>query len=95
MKIRYCFCCDKCFEEIAKIYAPSARIWMDLCALSVKRGHIMQLSIPDSDPLRILENLGFLVSTEQEETITIKMNGRFEVQQTPNFLFCIQHDKHE
>lgn len=91
---KYFICCEKCFEVIAKRNTTCARLWMDLCAIRLKRGEYVELYSLDFPELRILEKLGFVVSTDRPEKICIRIKG---YSQTPDGedLFCLKAGKHD
>lgn len=71
---KYFFCCERCFEIIGRKNTKAAKLWMDLCALSLNN-ETEYISVNTNSPeIRDLEILGFLTSTENESGIVIKMN---------------------
>ena len=57
-------CCEKCVAHIARIHTNAARLWLDLCALRLSRGEYVKIRTTDFHEMRLLENLGFVVTTE-------------------------------
>lgn len=68
-------CCDDCFHLIAKRNSTAASLWLDLCQLE-KTYNIFGLRMDDFPNLRLLETMGLLVSTDTDELIIIKVNGK-------------------
>lgn len=69
-------CCEKCFYDICKLDIPTARIWIRICDIYEKvKSNVFSINIPDFEELRILENNGFLVTTETNEELIVKLNG--------------------
>lgn len=75
MKNKDFTCCAKCFKKIALAHTNAVRVWLKLCEFSITHGNIFTLNLEDFEELRILELLGFLVSTEKKTGITIKLVG--------------------
>lgn len=74
-------CCDKCFERVAKKNVSSARMWLDLCRVSEEEGDyfaLMDTQYFDIGclELRVLENLGYITTTESSNMLRLRMNGR-------------------
>lgn len=76
--------CSTCLGIIGKKSTSAARLWTDLCAVDSDpvcvRGH-------DIHELRILERLGFLVSTETAETVSIRLKGH-PLDDTNEYVYC-------
>lgn len=70
-------CCDECFALIAKRSTPAARWWLDLCHIQ-ETCSIFGLAIPDNQILQLLEQLGFITTTETMNMIVVKVHGREE-----------------
>lgn len=90
----YFICCEKCFEIIGKKNTNAARIWMDLCSMRMNLGEVYILKTPDFPELRILENLGFVVSTEKPNGIAIRMTGHIHTYDNQHF-FCLKEGQHD
>jgi hypothetical protein len=69
-------CCDSCFEKIANRSTSAARLWLDLCDLEIASQGLFGLKIKDSSVLRILELLGFILTTDSSNVLMVKVNGK-------------------
>lgn len=67
---------------------------MDLCALSVLYGLTLKFPCQDFPELRILEQLGFVVSTENNSNIAIRINGHCHTIEGHDY-FCLRRGKHD
>lgn len=90
----YFICCEECFETIGKRNTNAARLWMDVCALKLEKGEVVELQLGDFAELRILEMLGYVVSTEKENCIVLKINGHMYTEDGQHF-FCVKEGRHE
>lgn len=94
MTSRYYISCPKCLENIAKINTKAAKLWMDLCALKLQVGDILQFE-SSSKEINLLENLGYIITTEKNKSkILLKLKGNF-YERTSNDIFCIESCSHE
>jgi len=85
-------CCEQCFEIIGKKNTNAARIWMDLCSYKIKKNiKLIFIESPGIPEIRTLEMLGFLVSTEIEKYIALKMHGCSNSTNS----FCIKGSLHD
>ena len=91
---KYFVCCEKCFETIGKRNTRAARLWMDFCAMRLQNGQPVILKTPDFPELRILEMLGFLVSTDQQNCLAVRVNGHMNTLAGEHF-FCVKEGRHE
>jgi hypothetical protein len=91
---KYFICCEKCFEVIGKKNTKAARVWMDLCALRLAQGEVINLQIQDFPELRTLELLGFLVSTDHPYSTSIRIAGHIHTVEGQDF-FCLKQGQHE
>ena len=66
-------CCDRCFEMIASRSTSAARLWIDLCNIYSEH---CPLKMDDVSTLRILELLGFVLTSEDPEFVQVKVNGK-------------------
>ncbi len=71
------YCCDDCFSKIAIRSTASAQLWVDLCEIQADC-NLFGLAMKDFPALRILEILGFIVTTETPEIIVVKVLGEHE-----------------
>ena len=94
MTSKHFHCCELCLAELCKTHTNSARMWMDLCAYSVHKGQIMTFKSEDMTELNILENKGYLVTTESPGRVIIKMNGHFINEENDDF-FCLRYGDHD
>lgn len=68
-------CCDDCFALIARRSSGAASLWLNLCEIQL--GHeIFGLKLPDLPEFQILENLGFVTTTETNDMILMKVHGK-------------------
>ena len=91
---KYFICCEKCFETIGKRNTVAARFWMDLCAMSLNKGQPVILETKDFPELRVLETLGFVVSSDRLKTIAVRVNGHCHTDDGQP-CFCLQGGEHE
>jgi hypothetical protein len=91
---KYFVCCQNCFERIARVDTVSARLWMDFCKWQLECGKVLVFECGDFAEFRILENLGFIVSTEQADTISVKVQGHIYTFTDEHF-FCIGNCEEE
>lgn len=68
-------CCEKCFEMIARNSTGAAKLWLDLCELQL-HSEVFGIKTQDFVTLRLLEVLGFIVTTDTPEVIVIKVKGQ-------------------
>lgn len=90
---KYTMCCEKCFQAIAQTNTIAAKIWMDFCAFAAENSQPLKILHPDFPELRELENQGFLVSTDQDDSILIRLNGNVK-NQFGDHWFCINGTTH-
>lgn len=90
---KYFICCEKCFETAAKRSSNAAKLWMDFCAIKLQEGEVLclQKNFPE---LRTLESLGFLVSTDLEDSIAVRIKGHMTTEDGEHF-FCIKEGCHD
>lgn len=92
MQMHKYYCCEKCMEQIAKSNTNAAKLWMDLCALRLKKCEWFRMH-SQIEELRVLENNGFVLSTENSFHVWVKMNGHFSNDDGDNF-FCLLDGRH-
>jgi len=78
-------CCDNCFGLIARRSTSAARLWLDLCDLQMQSQQF-GLRTLDFPTLRLLEILGFILTTDIQGVIIVKVKGR--VDDTLGTYFC-------
>jgi hypothetical protein len=94
MTSKYYISCPKCLENVARIDTRAARLWMDLCALKLQRGEVLEFDYSSLE-LDILERLGYIVTTEKNKSkILLKLKGAF-YERTSNDIFCIKNCSHD
>ncbi len=70
-------CCDSCFHIIANHSPNAAKLWLDLCDLQILFDDVFGLPSKEiALKLRVLELLGFIVTSETLELTMIKVNGK-------------------
>jgi len=69
-------CCDRCFECIAKRNVEAAKLWLDLCDIQEGCPGIFGLRTSDFSSLRLLELLGFILTTDTPQIIFVKVKGQ-------------------
>lgn len=77
-------CCESCFEIIAKYNTHTAALWLDLCELQL-HSPVFGLWTEECEELRLLEILGFIVTTETPNIIIVKVKGERCDNQGPYF----------
>lgn len=85
-------CCEKCFEYVAKQSTNAARLWLDLCALWYTKGQVLTVRTHDFPELRTLEQMNFLMSTDQPQHILIKIFGLQKDHLDGIDYFCVGKD---
>ena len=53
----------------------AAKLWIDLCAIYTYEEGAFEVVFDDENRLIMLEQLGFIVSTDVEKALRIKVNG--------------------
>jgi hypothetical protein len=67
------FCCDSCFEMIARENAHAAKLWLDMCDLYL---HSTLFGIMEDSPsVRLLETKRFITTTETPNMLLVKVHG--------------------
>jgi len=93
MMSKYFVCCEKCFEKISRRSTNAAKWWMDLCTTHLNNSEKTITVIGDNPNLRLLETLGFLVSTETDDCIYINVKGHMRSEDGEHF-FCPKGGMH-
>ncbi len=91
---KYFICCEKCFDDIGRRNNRAARLWMELCSLTLSKGEIIHLPTQDFPELRDLEMMGFVVSTERTLIISLRIVGHIKTEDGQDF-FCIKEGRHD
>lgn len=81
-------CCAECFDTIARKSTTAARLWMDLCEIQVETPSPFWLIMETERHLRMLEIMGYVVTTDTPLVTYIKVNGR--VYDEDGVCFCTQ-----
>lgn len=89
---KYFICCEDCYAAICKKSIKAAKLWMQLCAVKMTKD-VFVLENNDFPELRILENMGFLVSTDQYKSLSIKTRD-FKLTEDDQPFFCVQDGRH-
>ena len=92
MMSKYFICCETCFQSIGEKNTKCARLWMDICASKLEYGEIVKSY--DLPEIKELEEMGFIISTEQNDYIKVKIQGHIQTHDGENF-FCIKEGRHE
>ncbi len=69
-------CCDSCFGLIARRSTSAAKLWMDLCDIQIKTPNRFGLKLVDIPALRLLEILGFVLTSDTDQLTLVKVNGK-------------------
>ncbi len=69
--------CEKCFEKIGRCSTASAKIWL----MIIEKAHVSDVFCYTENDLydaqfRLLENMGFLISTDVRDHVEFKLLGR-------------------
>jgi len=69
--------CHKCFDRINNVSVESAQVWLKI----VEKAHVASVFCYTENALydnqfRLLENMGFLVSTDVSDHIEFKIMGK-------------------
>lgn len=79
-------CCPTCFANLCMDNVSVATLWLELCDLHLQHG-IFLIDILDTFELNILENKGFIVSTEKDNYIIVKVLGQ-QVDEENQIYYC-------
>lgn len=91
---KYFICCEKCFETIGKKNTKAARFWMDLCTYQMNNDFpYAMINAPEFPEVRILELMGFVLTTDQKDGVNIKVQGYLE--NRGQHCFCIEGGCHD
>lgn len=69
-------CCDSCFGMIARRSTSAAKLWLDLCDIEIASGELFGLRSSDFPTLRLLEILGFVLTTDTPQIIMVRVKGK-------------------
>lgn len=80
--------------EIGKTNTSAAKIWMDLCALQEKHGPRVPIKGNGFSELAVLEKMGFIVTTETDGYVVVKVQGG-ELDEDCETFYCINRNEHD
>lgn len=94
----YCVCCANCLADIAKRDTAAARLWMDLCVLGLQRGSLLAIRDDEQEhpfvrAALLLEQMGFILTTDQAEDIIVRLNGLTLTKQDEP-VYCLKQCSH-
>jgi len=90
---KYFICCEQCFETICRKNTRAGKVWMDICAMHMSIGEIFLIENTESQELKYLENLGFLISTDTNNGILLRIKGHIFTDDGQDF-FCLKGGNH-
>ena len=94
MSEKYFMCCEKCFQILGRKSTDAAKIWMDICAVSLNvQRDVVSIEGYDKE-VRVLEKNGFVISTELDYGMYVKVKGHYETT-TGEHYFCSRDGRHE
>lgn len=78
------FCCEKCFEVVAKQSTGAAKLWLDLCEYAITfKINVVKIEEPNNVHLefylKLIEREGLIVSIDTDEALIIKLNSFDEI----------------
>ena len=86
-------CCSDCYEKLEAKGENIVKVWVQLCGACVDHGIICFKY--EHDTLALLERERYIVSTDFDEGIKIKVLGYYyKVSEKDIPYFCIDFDKH-
>lgn len=89
-----CFgCCVSCFDKIAQKKPKAANLWLNICNVYTSVQGLFAVKNFDTKELRYLERNGFLVTSDDDEYIVIKLKGCLS-DSKQNFVYCIEPKNH-
>ena len=72
---KYFISCEYCYIRLNQKSQRVTKVWMELCALAMIDGEIIQTLNKDCSEFRTLETMGFIVSTERTDGLSIRVLG--------------------
>ena len=90
----YVICCEKCLEDIARINALSGRLWLDLCKIQTLSSKPIILETPDSTAFQDLETRGYILTTDHEDKMVIRVLGH-TLADNGEYFFCVKRGDHD
>lgn len=87
-------CCPRCFENIALYSTSAAKLWVDMCDYKSFTGQdIVFKDKYCGDDLIWLENFRYIISTDDDNRIIVKLNG-LNQDENGEDLYCMEISKH-
>lgn len=87
---QYKTCCLECYKYIFNICSSAALLWKDLCFVNEELcmdDSFLILEEEDSPDIKILEENGFVITTETKNHIILKLKGEEPI-------FCVKRGLH-
>lgn len=78
-------CCDRCFHILAQKSPSAAKMWLDLCDIQFHTKRLVGLINFDLTSLRLLEILGFIITSETHELVIVNVKTNIS---EDNQYFC-------
>ncbi len=94
MTEKYFTLCEKCYHCLLKINENTPRLWMNLCSFSMHAGNPVIIDSTDFPELRELEKAGFILTTERNDSISVRVNGYLKTDDNQHF-FCPKGGTHD
>jgi hypothetical protein len=85
-------CCEECFNILREKSSQCVNLWKTLCQFHLK-GEVILCFLPELPEFRILEQMGYIVSTETDTSLAVKVNGCFFSEEGEP-CFCIKGGNH-
>jgi hypothetical protein len=87
-------CCPKCFQSIAHLNTRAAKLWVDMCEyVSFTGNNIVLKDKYCGEDLIDLEKFGYIISTDDETRIIVKLNGLTQDENEED-LYCLEVEQH-
>ena len=80
-------CCNRCFDDLHESSVAAAQLWLKLCAFSCAKGMQPYIKGKESREFKMLEKMGYIVTTDHKDEILIRVKGKLEVPDYEGF-FC-------
>ena len=85
-------CCEKCFEILGRCNVRAAKAWMEVCACYMNHPGVFIVD-HEVEELTILDQHGFVTTTDDLQNIRIKVNGYLTDYYGQHY-FCIKDGQH-
>ena len=88
-------CCAHCYNEILEESQSSAETWVNMCSVACKTDGFLIFKLENKleREFFILEDLGFVVTHETDETLNLYMCGQW-IDHELDRVFCIDMETH-